>query len=186
MEYAESREKLAAFRLKIFELRRQLVELQAKVTPQVVQDYEFAGVDGPVRLSELFGAHDALFVVHNMGAACNYCSLWADGLNGLVDQIESRAAFVVTTPDAPEDQQALAAKRGWRFRMLSHQGNNFAADMGYTSEHGFEPGVSAFKLDGDNIVRVSDAAFGPGDDFCSIWHLFNMLPEGANGWQPLS
>jgi len=185
MDYAESREKLASVRLEIFELRKQLRELQAKIAPQVVQDYEFTGADGPVSLAALFGQHDALFAVHNMGASCNYCSLWADGLNGLVDQLESRAAFVVTTPDLPDVQQKLAAKRGWRFKMVSHQGTAFAADMGYTGEHGFKPGVSVFKREGDSIVRVSDAAFGPGDDFCSIWHLFDMLPEGPDGWQPL-
>jgi len=31
---------------------------------------------------------------------------------------------------------------------------------------------------------VSDASLGPGDDFCSVWHLFNLLPEGPDGWEP--
>jgi len=184
MKYSESREQLATYRHRIFELRQQMRQLQAEITPEVVKDYEFSGAGGPVSLSALFGNQDSLFVVHNMGVACNYCSLWADGFNGLIDQIESRASFVIASPDSPAVQQKLAARRGWRFKMLSHEGTTFAADMGYTSEHGFEPGVSVFKLDGDHIVRVSDATFGPGDDFCSIWHLFDMLPKGANGWQP--
>jgi hypothetical protein len=33
-------------------------------------------------------------------------------------------------------------------------------------------------------VRVSDTHLGPGDDFCSLWHFWNMLPEGADGWRP--
>jgi len=185
MEYAKTQRKLNECRKEITGLREQMRELQGAVTPQAVEDYEFTGPAGPVRLAELFGAHDALFVVHNMGAACNYCSLWADGFNGLVDQIESRAAFVVSTPDSPDAQQKLAAKCGWRFKMVSHQGNSFAEDMGYTSKHGFEPGVSVFKQDGEQVVRVSDTTFGPGDDFCSIWHLFGLLPEGADDWQPL-
>jgi hypothetical protein len=34
------------------------------------------------------------------------------------------------------------------------------------------------------IVRMSDASFSPGDDFCSVWHFFDLIPEGAAGWQP--
>jgi hypothetical protein len=31
---------------------------------------------------------------------------------------------------------------------------------------------------------VSDASFGPGDDFCTLWHLFDLIPEGSGDWQP--
>jgi hypothetical protein len=34
------------------------------------------------------------------------------------------------------------------------------------------------------IFRVADTAFTHGEDFCSVWHLFDLLPEGAAGWQP--
>ena len=68
--------------------------------------------------------------------------------------------------------------------MASHQGSNFAADMGYKSGERWLPGVSTFKRKGGKIVRVSDTAMGPGDDFCSVWHFFDLLPDGANGWQP--
>ena len=44
--------------------------------------------------------------------------------------------------------------------------------------------MSTFKRKGGKIVRVSDTAMGPGDDFCSVWHFFDLLPDGANGWQP--
>ena len=41
-----------------------------------------------------------------------------------------------------------------------------------------------FRKEGDKILRVSDTDLGPGDDFCAVWHLFDMLPEGADGWRP--
>jgi len=44
--------------------------------------------------------------------------------------------------------------------------------------------VSVFRKSGQRICRVSDTGFQPGDDFCAIWHFFDLLPEGANGWQP--
>jgi hypothetical protein len=31
---------------------------------------------------------------------------------------------------------------------------------------------------------VSDAGLGPYDDFCNVWHLFDMIPGGAAGWGP--
>jgi hypothetical protein len=46
------------------------------------------------------------------------------------------------------------------------------------------PGVSVFKRNGDQILRVFDTRFGPCDDFCSNWHLFDLIREGADGWQP--
>jgi len=46
------------------------------------------------------------------------------------------------------------------------------------------PGVSVFEKDADSIVRVASTMFGPGDDFCAVWHLFDLLPNGANEWQP--
>jgi hypothetical protein len=44
--------------------------------------------------------------------------------------------------------------------------------------------VSVFQRQGTSIVRVSEAAFSPGDDFCTVWHLFDLLPGGAAGWSP--
>jgi predicted dithiol-disulfide oxidoreductase (DUF899 family) len=35
-----------------------------------------------------------------------------------------------------------------------------------------------------DLPWVADTAFTQGDDFCSVWHLFNLIPEGAAGWQP--
>ena len=60
----------------------------------------------------------------------------------------------------------------------------FASDMGYRREDRWWPGVSVFQRDGDRIVRVSDTEFGPGDDFCSVWHLLGLLPEGPEDWRP--
>jgi predicted dithiol-disulfide oxidoreductase (DUF899 family) len=123
-----------------------------------------------------------------MGAACVYCTLWADGFNGLVHHLENRAAFVLASPDTPAAQQEFGESRGWRFKMVGYPDTSFADDMGYYAhdgnESGWQPGVSVFRKDGARIVRVSDANLGPGDDFCTAWHLFDLLPEGADGWAP--
>ena len=185
MTYAEGTRRLKAYRKRIGAIRGRMREVQRRVEPQPVEDYVFATVNGPTPLSALFGSQRDLFVIHNMGSSCPYCTLWADGYNGLYPHIQSRAAFVVASPDPPTVQQRFARGRGWRFPMVSHQGTTFAGDMGYRSRAGgWLPGISAFRLERERIVRVSDAAESPGDDFCTVWHLLDLLPGGAAGWQP--
>jgi len=184
MLYREVSEKLAAYRRDIAALREKMRTLQSEVEPQEVENYRFATADGPVRLSELFGAKEHLFVIHNMGKSCPACTMWADGFNGVLQHLENRAAFVVSSPDDPKTQRAFAASRGWHFRMVSHQGTSFAADMGYRGAEGWLPGVSVFRRVGERIYRVSDTSFDEGDDFCTVYHLFDLLPDGAAGWRP--
>lgn len=184
MNYADANARLAAHRQRIAEIRAEMRATLALRDSQPVHDYGFTGCDGPARLSSLFGDFEDLIVIHNMGRACANCTLWADGYNGLYPHIATRAAFVVTSPDAPAEQQAFATSRGWRFPMLSHAGSTFATDMGYGSaDTGWRPGVSVFQRNGRGLVRVSDSSFSPGDDFCPLWHFFDLLPRGAGSWQ---
>ncbi len=127
------------------------------------------GWDGPVRLSELFGDRDQLILIHDMGFACPYCTMWADGFNGLLPQIDERAAFALASPDAVEQPKKGAAKRGWQFRMVSTRGSSFSKDMGFGDEGSPMPGVSTFVRAPDGAIsRYAAASFGPGDKFCSV------------------
>jgi len=183
--YAESIVQIEGYRRKIEALHKEMRDVQAAIEPQPVEDYVFEGQDGPVTLSALFGDKDDLFVIHNMGTSCPACTMWADGFNGVYDHLANRATFVVSSPNSPEVQKDFSAGRGWRFPMVSHQGTSFAEDMGYKGPKGWWPGVSVFKRGADGaIVRVSNTGLGPHDDFCSVWHFFDMLPEGAAGWFP--
>lgn len=50
---------------------------------------------------------------------------------------------------------------------------------------GFQPGLTAFRLDdAARIVRVSTTPMGPGDLYNAAWHMFDLLADGADGWQP--
>jgi predicted dithiol-disulfide oxidoreductase (DUF899 family) len=185
MRYRDTARKLSAYRRQIAEIRTKMRAVQASVEPEEVPDYEFAASAGPVRLSALFGGKDDLVVIHNMGASCPYCTLWADGYNGIYRHLADRAAFVVASPDRPDAQRKFAESRGWKFPMVSHRGTSFAADMGYRSaEGGWLPGLSVFRRDGTRILRVSDTGCSPGDDFCALWHILDLLPEGAGDWAP--
>jgi predicted dithiol-disulfide oxidoreductase (DUF899 family) len=178
-ELGRAEEELGRCQEKIAQLRKQLAQ-------PVVQDYTFTGPDkAQVALSSLFGAKEDLIAIHNMGASCAYCTMWADGFNGLLPHLEDRAAFVVISPDDATTQQRFAQQRDWKFTMVSSNGTTFRADMGYQSGEYVLPGVSVFHKNADgSITHVSHAPFGPGDAYCSAWHLFDLLPKGSDEWEP--
>jgi predicted dithiol-disulfide oxidoreductase (DUF899 family) len=84
--------------------------------------------------------------------------MWAEGYNGIHHHIATRAAFVVSSPEPPEVQRKFAASRGWKFPMISHAGSTFAADMGFRTSNGWQPGIFVFQRTGQKIVRVSEAS----------------------------
>jgi predicted dithiol-disulfide oxidoreductase (DUF899 family) len=167
--------------------KEKLARLRRRLPAQEIEDYTLTEAGGkPVALSSVFGEKEDLILSHNMGKKCPYCTMWADGFNGVLKHLEDRTAFVVVSPDLPEEQETFARSRGWAFRMLSASGTSFTKDLGFESKDGHPmPGVSAFHRRKDGaIVRVSKARSGPGDDFCSVWHLFDLLKTGGAGWEP--
>ncbi len=184
MSYRETVVQLNDYRRQIAGIKTQMRELQAGIEPEPVADYQFATLSGPVALSELFGARQELFVIHNMGKSCAHCTLWADGFNGVLHHLQDRAAFAVSSPDAPQAQQDFARSRGWRFPMVSHAGSNFAEEMGYHREGRFMPGISVFGKREGGIVRTADTGLGPDDEFCIVWSFLDLLGVGTDGWRP--
>src|SRR3954452_17194692 len=132
MKNAATEKEVEKLEEEIKEAKKKLAALRKRGPAEKVQDYSFKDSLGKtVRLSDLFGDKKELIVVHNMGTGCPYCTLWADGFNGLLSHLESRAAFVVSSPDDPVTQRRFANDRGWKFRMVSTQGTTFRKDMGY-------------------------------------------------------
>jgi predicted dithiol-disulfide oxidoreductase (DUF899 family) len=166
--------------------KERLRKLVAEAPPEPVPDYEFGAAAGAtVRLSDLFGSHDDLLVVHNMGRGCRYCTMWADGFVSLLPHLASRVSFAISSPDAPETQAEFAASRHWPFRMVSTADSPFTTDMGFRDGDQYMPGVSAFHRNTDGtIVRTGSDQFGPYDDYNSAWNLFSLLREGAGTWAP--
>ena len=174
-----------ALEQEIQEKSQRLAELKRALPRERVQDYTLHGWNGPVKLSELFDGKKDLIVIHNMGKGCRYCTLWADGFNGVWRHLANRAGFVVCSPDAPDVQKAFAESRQWGFRMVSGKDTTFIQDLGFRGEKSWTPGVSTFRMNDDgSIERVAKAVFGPYDLFSGVWHLIALLAEGENGWEP--
>ncbi len=184
--------KTKALRKKITKLESGLVKqneklaaLKRRLSPEEVKNYFFAGPKGKVRLSGLFCGKKDLIVIHNMGRSCRYCTMWADGFNGLRAHLGDRAGFAVVSPDAVSTQQRFAAARGWKFPFYSGKDSTFIKDMGFLPRPDEPmPGVSTFHRKGRKIFRIASAEFGPFDPYCATWPLFALLKGGVGDWVP--
>lgn len=190
-------DQLRELNLKVMEAKQALNEAQRAFGPEPVEDFTLTNPDGSaVNLSELFGDSPDLLVAHNMGRGCNYCTLWADGFVGYTNHLAQRCPFVLCSNDPPAKLAAAIAERGWDYRCVSGIGpadaNGNASNSGFANAMGFMgkdgqpwPGISGFHKDADgHITRTGSAPFGPGDDFCPVWPMFELLNDGVGGFEP--
>lgn len=186
----EHTDKLASLFHTLSIIRKQIVD-EMRSHPNIVDGstYSFTEGNNSVLLDDLFGDRKDLIVIHNMGRACSYCTLWADGLNGILPHLESRTAVVLMNGDSPDVQQEFAKSRSWNFRMISDADITFTQDMGFADiENGKKslmPGFTTFHRDEDGtITRIASDFFGPGDMYMPIFPMFDLLHHGQADWQP--
>jgi len=128
-KYREARRKLHQAELELRDQRERLAALRRELpldTP--VKDYLFREgpldlqEDGPireVRLSEMVQpGRPAVLYQFMYGRAqtnpCPMCSMWIDGLNGVVHHLQQIMTFAVVATAPIEQLRAWGAKRGWR------------------------------------------------------------------------
>lgn len=178
---------IAALDKKIIAAKNAKRKALSKVFGQSIRpDIPFNTLSGAITLAELFGDKQDLIIIHNMGRSCVYCTMWADGLIGLASHLSDRASFALSSPDSPQTQHDFAKSRNWPFQLVSVPAAGFAYEMGFEVNPGeFAPGASAFHKDAKGkITRTGAAVFGPGDDFCALWPLFDLLKGGPGKWAP--
>jgi len=175
----------------IIELESQIGELTAKLNQlrcqnqaTEIKNYELETQNGTTSLLDLFGTQDKLLVIHNMGQACRYCTLWADGLNGFVPHLESTMALVLVSKDVPDVQRKIANSRGWRFKLASHGGGDYIIEQTVMEGSRNAPGAVVYERKGDAIYRRNFCVFGPGDLYCPMWFLLGMAGLGMDEWTP--
>ena len=170
--------------------RSKIVERLRSHGRPLTSEYVFSeGARTDVTLSEAFGDRQDLLVIHNMGKSCRYCTLWADGINGLLPHLESRTAIVLVSPNDPATQREFADSRGWNLRMLNDATGSFTNDLHFAVEENGKrfvmPGVSAFhRSDDGSIAHIASDFFGPGDTYMPAFPLFELLKDGTSDWQP--
>lgn len=168
----------------IFELKKKLQKLRAGAEPQRIQNYPLHDLSGDLTLLDLFGDKNILFVIHNMGQGCRYCTLWADGLNGFLPHLEDRFGVAMVSKDSPDEQRRMANDRGWRFRMASHAGSTYIQEQTVCPGEDNYPGIVCYRRDGERIFRMNSASFGPGDDYCSMWSVLALAGHDESSWTP--
>ena len=166
--------------------KKELAALRQQQDPIPVPDYELKDWNGnKKKLSDFFNGHDELLLISNMGKSCRYCTLWADGFNGLYSHLDNRSAFLVVSPDSVEVQKEFATSRGWKFPMVTDEESDFRYDLGFRDGKHVQPGAMVFtKDDKGQIYLFSRSYFGPGDNFCVMWDFMDMMPKGHNNWEP--
>jgi predicted dithiol-disulfide oxidoreductase (DUF899 family) len=176
---------IQALEKEIFTLTEKLTKLRQQ-SPETMEvpNYTFDTLTGTTDLASLFCGKDLLFVIHNMGQGCRYCTLWADGLNGFLPHLEDKFSVVLLSKDSPELQQRFAHSRGWRFRMASHSGGAYISEQSVTPGEANDPGLVCYRRKGDKIVRTASAGFGPGDLYCSLWHILALGGISEDDWSP--
>jgi predicted dithiol-disulfide oxidoreductase (DUF899 family) len=151
---------------------------------QEVKDYRFKTLAGESSLSEFFGNKSQLFVIHNMGQACRYCTLWADGINTFLPHLENEFAVLLVSKDSPEEQRRMAGSRAWRFIMASHSGGEYIKEQSVCGESSNMPGIVLYEKEGSKIFKKNWSAFGPRDLFCSLWHFISLAGRNEENWTP--
>ena len=178
-------DEIAAIEEQILVLNQKLAALRKGSTEVVgIPNYTFETLTGRIDLESLFCGKKILFAIHNMGQGCRYCTLWADGLNGFLPHLEDQFAVVLLSKDPPGQQQQMAHARGWRFRMASHGGGDYLAEQGVVPGEGNMPGLVCYVKEDGKITRKGSTVFGPGDAFCSLWHVLSLAGIGEDEWTP--
>ena len=177
-------DRIAEIERQIGELITELVALRKASQGEPVRNYEFLTDVGPTTLRELFGDRDRLLVIHNMGQACRYCTLWADGFNGLLPHLESALAVVLVSKDPPVVQRTFANSRGWRFRLACHGGGDYIREQGVYGQAENYPGAVVYELGDGSILRKSACSFGPGDLYCALWPLLGLAGLNEEDFTP--
>ena len=170
--------------LEIMEKAQKLAALRKAEPAQEVQNYVFDTLEGQVGLNDLFAGREKLLMIHNMGQGCRYCTLWADGINGIIDHLEDAMAVVLVSKDPPETQRRMAMNRGWKFRTVSHGGGAYMDEQCAMGEYSNYPGAATYEWRDGKAVKTGRTSFGPGDLYSPMWHFLALAGIGNDAWTP--
>jgi predicted dithiol-disulfide oxidoreductase (DUF899 family) len=210
-EYRAARERLLEQEIELRRATEAVAAARRALPPGgvVPQDYVFAGVEGRVRLSQLFApGRDALGIYHFMfprdpgddrpGAPdgpCPSCVALLDQLDGAAEHVGQSMNLAVVARAPIEAVLAFARERGWRrLRLLSAAGTSFSRDYLGESETGASlPMFNVFHRTGEVIRHFwgAELFFAPSDPgqeprhvgtLEPLWNLFDLTPAGRPDW----
>lgn len=203
VEYRKARNTLLAEEI---ELRRAIerVAAQRRALPsggEIPKDFDFAGENRPVHLSELFGDKDTLLVYSMMygpqrKGPCPMCTSFLNSWNGTSMNLRQRVAVVVTARSPIERLVEYKAQRGYtNLPFVSDSSGEYTRTY-VNADDADVPGFSVFtKRDGKIFHFYSGELSGemadPGQDprgapdADPLWLMLDMTPAGrGTTWYP--
>jgi predicted dithiol-disulfide oxidoreductase (DUF899 family) len=208
-EYRRARDELLEAEIA---LRRQeeAVAVQRRELPlggEVPEDYVFDGSDGPVRMSELFGDKDTLYLYNFMyrpgekGLAlegpCPACTSIIDSVDGAAQHLTQAIAIAVIAKVPIERFRAWGDERGWRFApLLSSANNTYNRDYLAEDENELQRPVASVFTRRDGVTRhfwsseLLSAPSDPGqhprhvDYMWPFWTIQDRTPSGRGASEP--
>jgi predicted dithiol-disulfide oxidoreductase (DUF899 family) len=207
-ESAEYRKARTALLAEEIELRRQIEKVaeHRRALPkggEVPQDYEFIGVAGRVRFSNLFGDRETLITYNFMfrpqrQRPCPMCTSLLSALDGEMPDILQRVAFAVIATSPIERLVAFKKERGWRYlNLYSAVGQQFIRDyVGNDPDADDTPAYNVFTRrdgtirhfwGGEIFLTKPDPEQDPrgAPDLMPIWNILDTTPEGrGKDWYP--
>ena len=159
-EWQEDRKELLAVERE-FEKHAERVAEQRRALPcvPVEKEYRFATDDGSRTLAELFEGRSQLLVYHLMfgedwAVACPGCSSLADGLGGVVGNLNDRDVTLMCLSQAPPEKvTAFRERRGWTVPWVSAYGSDFLFDYGFAFRRAEMSGVIREEFDMGQLLR---------------------------------
>jgi predicted dithiol-disulfide oxidoreductase (DUF899 family) len=130
---------------------------------RIEKDYVFEGLDGKVRLIDLFEGRRQLIIYHFMfapgvegwpTAGCPGCSMVVDHI-GPLEHLHARDTSLVLVSLGPlANLEAYKRRMGWKVPWYSSAGTSFNKDFGLSTDEGETFGLSTFLRDGDDIYHT--------------------------------
>jgi predicted dithiol-disulfide oxidoreductase (DUF899 family) len=204
--YREARDRLLEQEIELRRAMEAVAAARRELPPggEVPEDYVFAGVDGDVRMSELFvPGRDSLVIYSFMfprdpgddrpGPAtgesavlplhegpCPSCVSLLDQLDGAIPHAAPLLNFAVVAKAPLDRVLRFGEERGWRsLRLLSSAGNTYNRDYrGETEDGDQRPILNVFRRDGQTIRHfwASELMFAPIDPDQDWRHVGTIEP----------
>jgi predicted dithiol-disulfide oxidoreductase (DUF899 family) len=203
-EYRKARQELLVEEIEVRRHAERVAELRRQLPPggEVPEDYEFVGEDGEsVRLSEMFGDHDALAIYSYMfgpqrEAPCPMCTSHMAGFEHKIEDIRQRVAIAFIARSPIERLVDAKRARGWT-HLPVYSDTNGAFTRAYVSADDADmPAYNVFSRT-DGTIRhfwseeISFDMADPGQDprgaveMDPLWLLLDTVPGGRGGdWHP--
>jgi hypothetical protein len=68
--------------------------------------------------------------------------------------------------------------------MASHGGEQYIQEQSVFPGQNNMPGLVCYSREGDQVFKLNSAMFGPGDLYCSVWHILALAGVGEEEWTP--